>query len=333
MAKARPNLFLQIWGGLGARINTLLSVLYGMDANNMPHQLVVNWPMNDEYLDSPAGHSDHRESLFALHLKDLYDIKRPIKHICAKEFAVLSSVHTCYQLAYTQAPSRDPLFRGQIHFSTQPHDESFCIVGHQWMNIDGLHARILPKFKSVFDRNISLKPVAQRLVDSLLLEFNKTKRVVGLYIRQSTIHPAVSKWDAMSRMLPVFLEEASRDLDTKFFVCCDDHQYVQELRDKLKTIGKGDAVERVITVPKPGKFNDPEEMLHVTADIELMRHVDEFYPTWNSGLGILMAALRGDEFDRYGNTTALGSAIFKKDPEALCHTDVSPVTDGGWVLL
>ena len=332
MAKTRPNLYLQIWGGLGARINTLLSVLHGLDANNLPHQLSISWPMNNEYLDSPAGHSDHRESLFAIHLQDLYDIKRPIKYIEPKEFAVYSTMYTSYSLTYTQAPSRDPLFRGQIHFNTQPHDESFCIAGHQWMNIDGLHARILPKFKTIFERNMSLKPQAQRLVDSLMLEFNRTERVVGLYIRQSTIHPAVSKWDAMSRMLPVFREEAERDLDTKFFVCCDDHKYLTILRDELKSVGNGDAVERVITVPKPGKFNDPEEMLNVTADIELMRHVDVFYPTWNSGLGILMAALRGEEFDRYGNTTTLGSAVFAKSPDALCHTDVSPVTDGGWLL-
>jgi len=333
MAKVRPNLYLQIWGGLGARINTLLSVLYGLDANNLPHQLCVSWPMNDEHLDSAPGHSDFRESLFAIHLKSLYDFKRPIKYIDCNEFAVYSTMHTCYPLSYTQAPSRDPLFRGQIHFNNQPHDESFCIVGHQWMNIDGMHARVLPKFKTVFERNISLKPQAQSLVDSLLSEFERTERVVGLYIRQSTIHPAVSKWDAMSRMLPVFRKEALQNLNTKFFVCCDDHKYVTVLRDELKSIGKGDSEDRVITVPKPGKFNDPEEMLHVTADIELMRHVDVFYPTWNSGLGILMAALRGEEFDRYGNTTALGSAIFKKDASALCHSDVSPVSDGGWVLL
>lgn len=332
MAKTRPNLYLQIWGGLGARINTLLSVLYGMDANNMPHQLSISWPMNDENLEDPPGHSAHRESLFALHLKDLYDIKRPIKYIEPREFSVYSSMYTSYSLEYTQAPSRDPLFRGQIHFNTQPHDESFCIAGHQWMNIDGLHARILPKFKNVFERNVSLKPQAQMLVDSLLPEFERTKRMVGLYIRQSTIHPAVSRWDAMGRMLPVLREEAARDSTTKFFVCCDDHKYVDVLRNELKITAVRDVEDRVITVPKPGKFNDPEEMLNVTADIELMRHVDVFYPTWNSGLGILMAALRGEEFDRYGNTTALGAAIFKKDAEALCHADVSPVTDGGWLL-
>lgn len=328
MGNTRPNLYLQIWGGLGARINTLLSVLYGLEANNLPHQLVVNWPMNDEYLGSASGHSYKRESLFAIHLKDLYDIKRPIRYINAKEFSVYSTMHTSYSLKYTQAPSRDPLFRGQIHFSSQPHDESFCIAGHQWMNVDGLHARILPKFKSVYDRNISLKPQAQRLVDSLLLAFEGP--VVGMYIRQSTIHPAVSKWDAMGRMRPVLREELERDPSTSFFVCCDDHKYVDELREEVRELVPGEAQQRILTVPKPGKFNDPEEMLHVTADIELMRHVDKFYPTWNSGLGILMAALRGEEFDRYGNTTTLGSAVFKKDPKSLCHSDVSPVTDGGW---
>lgn len=325
------QLYLQIWGGLGARVNTLLTALYGLEANNLPHELCVHWPTDAKDIDEPEGHTRERERLFAIDLQDLYDIKRPIRYISREEFSEAASQHTFYSLDYTQAPSRDPLFRGQIHFSTQPADESFCIQGHQWMNIDGLHHRVLKRLAAVYDANIKLKPEMCKIRDGILARF-KGRKTFGFYIRGATVHPAVHHWKAFKRMFPVIREQATMDREALFFVCCDDHTYLKPIREEIARIDDNPRSNRLITVPKPNKFNDPEEMLRVTVDVEIMRQVDEFYPTWNSGLGILVAALRRDEFDRYGNTTKLGSAVFKKDPASHCHTDVDPVRDGGWFL-
>ena len=325
------QLYLQIWGGLGARVNTLLTALYGLEANNLPHELCVHWPMDASEINQPDGHTVLREKLFCANLDELYDVSRPIRYISAEEFREAAAAHTLYSLEYTQAPSRDPLFRGQIHFSTQPHDESFCIQGHQWMNIDGLHHRVLKRLAPVYDRNISLKPEMCKLRDGVLAQLRGHK-TFGFYIRGATVHPAVHHWKAFKRMFPVIREQATMDRSAKFFVCCDDHTYLKPIREEIARIDGNPRTNRLVIVPKPNKFNDPEEMLRVTVDIEVMRQLDEFYPTWNSGLGILTASLRGEDFDRYGNTTRLGSAVFKKDPASYCHADVHPVRDGGWFL-
>jgi hypothetical protein len=325
------QLYLQIWGGLGARINTLLTALYGLEANNLPHELCVHWPTDMTDIHEPEGHTSLRERLFAIDLDDLYDIACPIRYVSTEEFAEAASRHTLYPLEYTQAPSRDPLFRGQIHFNTQPHDESFCVQGHQWMNIDGLHHRVLKRLAAVYDRNLKLKPSMCKLRDGILAQF-KGRKVFGFYIRGATVHPAVGPWAAYDRMFPVIREQATMDRKALFFVCCDDHSYLRSIRQEIARIDGDPDGRRLITVPKPNKFNDPEEMRHVTVDIEVMRQVDEFYPTWNSGLGILIASLRGEDFDRYGNTTRLGGAVFMKNQASLCHHDVSPMRDGGWFL-
>ena len=65
--------------------------------------------------------------------------------------------------------------------------------------------------------------------------------------------------------------------------------YMRQLHRALKKW------DNVVTTPKPGIMNHPEEMLGVVVDIELMRHVDVYYPTWGSGLARLMSALREDE--------------------------------------
>ena len=76
--------------------------------------------------------------------------------------------------------------------------------------------------------------------------------------------------------------------DTLFFV-------ITECPDTVNSIRSEFGEENVVTTPKPGIMNHPEEMLGVVVDIELMRHVDVYYPTWGSGLARLMSALREDE--------------------------------------
>ena len=328
------NLYLQTWGGLGARINVVLSALYGLQSNNLPHRIKLHWPLaTQEALAAKGpkywrqneadGHTKNRERLFGANLSDLYDIDAPIEYITGEEFATASQKELFYTLDYTQAPSRNPLFRGQIHFNTQPHDEDFVIQGHQWMNIDGLHHRVLPRFKNTFDRYFKLKTPMAGVVRGMLKSFNE--HTVGVYIRSATIHPAVGPWDATGRMREMMRQKIVNEDKTKFFVCADDPNVMEHLKQEFPG--------RILHTVKPNKFNDPEEMRCVTADIELMRHTTEFYPTWFSGLGILMQALRGKPvFDRYGNTTSLGGANFVKDPNALCHPPGNPLVDGGWIF-
>jgi len=323
------KLYLQALGGLGARINTLLSVLYGLDVNKLPHELCVYWPLNIKHIN--RSNQRKRESIFAAKLEDLYEVKRPICYIEAEEFADAISKHTVYDLEHTQAPGRDPLTRQSIPFCTQPHHESFCVQGHQWMNIDGLHSKVLHHFSSTYDNNLKLKPEAEEARDLVIKKFSN-RRVIGLYIRQATTNRAVRSWRAYERMLPLIRKEALEDSSTLFFVCADDPSYVRLIYKELLDIDKSERTERLIVVPKPNRFNDIREMLCVTADIELMRHVDEFYPTWNSGLGVLMTALRKEKFDCYGNTTKLGGGVFKKDAAALCQSSSDPLEQGGWIL-
>ncbi len=328
-------LYLRAWGGLGARVNVVLSSLFGLDANQLPHKIKLSWPMSTEDAlqakgarywtdrDIAGGHTKNRERLFGAFLHDLYDIDVPIEYISPQEFNEAASKHLFYDLNYTQAPSRNPLFRGQVHFNTQPQDEDFVIEGHQWMNIDGLHHRVLPKFKHTYERHFSLKPEVSKVVKGMLRSFNK--HTIGVYIRSATIHPAVGPWNAAIRMREMMRTKLASNPKHNFFVCADDPNVITQLKQEFP--GK------ILHTIKPNKFNDPEEMRCVTADIELMRHTAEFYPTWFSGLGILMQALRGwSDFDRYGNTTALGGASFVKDPAALCHPPGDPLVDGGWIF-
>lgn len=323
------KLYLQVLGGLGARINALLSVLYGLDANRLPHELCLHWPLNTKHAHKHSR--PKREGVFAATLEDLYEVKRPVCYIEAEEFADAISKYTVYDLEHTQAPGRDPLTRQSIPFCTQPHDESFCIQGHQWMNIDGLHSKVLQNFSSTYDNNLKLRPHAEAARDLALEKFSN-RRVLGFYIRGSTTNRAVRSWHAYEKMLPVIRKEALKDSTTLFFVCADNIKYIRCIHGELIDIDKDKSTERLITVPKPNKFNDHREMMCVTTDIELMRHVDEFYPTWNSGLGTLMASLRNEEFDCYGNTTKLGGGVFKKDAEALCQPSSDPLEQGGWIL-
>ena len=116
------NLYLQAWGGLGARINVVLSALHGLQANNLPHKIKLHWPLatqealaakGPKYWSSNEadGHTKNRERLFGAHLFDLYDIDAPIENITGEEFAAASQKELFYTLDYTQAPSRNPLFR------------------------------------------------------------------------------------------------------------------------------------------------------------------------------------------------------------------------------
>lgn len=329
------NLYLRAWGGLGARVNVVLSALYGLDSNRLPHKIKLNWPMATEAglqskgprywnaRDIQGGHTKNRERLFGASLKDLYDIAIPIEYISSDEFNEAASKHLYYDLNYTQAPSRNPLFRGQVHFATQPNNEDFVVEGHQWMNVDGLHHRVLPRFKHIYERYFSLKPDVDKAARGMIRSFNE--HTIGVYIRSATIHPAVGPWDAAGRMREMMRTKLASNARHKFFVCADDPNVLHQLKQEFP--GK------ILHTIKPDKFNDPAEMRCVTADIEIMKKVRDFYPTWFSGLGILMTALRGwNDFDRYGNTTQLGGASFVKDPEALCHPPGDPLVDGGWIF-
>ena len=329
------SLYLRAWGGLGARINVVLSALYGLDSNQLPHKIKLNWPMvteadlqlkgprywNDR--DIQGGYTENRERLFGASLQDLYDIDTPIEYISSSEFDEAASKHLYYDLDYTQAPQRNPLFRGQVHFASQPHDEDFAVDGHQWMNIDGLHYRVLPRFKHIYERYFSLKPDCDKVSRDMLRSLNE--HTIGICIRSATTHPSVGPWDAASRMRKMMRTKLASNSKHKFFVSADDPTVLQQLKQEFP--GK------ILHTIKPGKFNDSAEMRCVTADIEIMKNVRDFYPTWGSGLAILMAALRGcSDFDRYGNTTKLGGANFVKLPEALCRPPGDPLVVGGWIF-
>ena len=274
------KIYLRPIGGLGAR---LIPLLQGLSAvRESSHELVVCWPLSSRRGGGRSG--AHREQSFELPLTDLYDFDPPITDMRESAYLAKTEELPYYPLRHTQNLDGS----GQTPVFLDDHEgEDFCVDAH------GLFQFVCPSPDSMtpvslleaYKGHFRLKPPQKALYDDLLVKF-EGRPTVGVYLRQSSgANYQVLRWDAERTLLPRMREQASRDSRTLFFVVSDEEPL-------LTAIVREFGAENVLITPKPHIVNHPDEMLGVTVDIELMRHVDIYYPTWGSWLGKIMGLVR-----------------------------------------
>ena len=272
-------LWLRTVGGLG---NRLLPLLMSLDAvERSGHSIFLNWPTK---YNERTSHSV-RESNFPHSISRLYDFD--VNLIGEQTWRARTREDLPYYgLKHTQLGKpalQDPDSR---QVPLQEHKETHVVVeAHGWLNVDGMGWEILGRLRDVYLKYFKLHEREQELFEETRAKF-AGRPVVGVYMRQ--LHRALKKWDAYGRITPEMRKHRDENPDTLFFV-------ISECPDTVNSIRSEFGSDNVVTTPKPGIMNHPEEMLGVVVDIELMRHVDVYYPTWGSGLARLMSALRKDE--------------------------------------
>ena len=276
------KLYLRPIGGLGAR---LIPLLQGLSAvRESSHELVVCWPLSSRRGGGRSG--AHREQSFELSLTDLYDFDPPITEM--EESAYLAkATHELphYPLRHTQnldGKGKSPVFLADHE------GEDFCVDAHGFFLLecpspgDSLAPGSLLR---AYTDHFRLKPPQKALYDDSLAKF-EDRPTVGVYLRQSQgANYQVLDWDARATLLPVMRSHAQRDPRTLFVIVCDEAVLLDEVIAEF-------GADNVLTTPKPRIVNHPDEMLSITVDIELMRHVDIYYPTWGSWLGKIMGLVR-----------------------------------------
>ena len=272
-------LWLRAVGGLG---NRLLPLLMSLDAvERSGHRILLNWPT--KY--NKRGSHTVRESNFPHSISRLYDIDMDLiaeqtwRARIKEDLPYYGLKHTQLGKDALQNPNsrRVPLRENK--------DTHVVVEAHGWLNLDGEGWEILSRLREIYLKYFKIHRQEQELFEQTRAKFSG-RPVVGVYMRQ--LHRALKKWNAYGRITPEMRKHQTEDPNTLFFVISECPKTVASLRSEF-----GD--ENVITTPKPGIMNHPDEMLGVVVDIELMRHVDVYYPTWGSGLARLMSALRGDE--------------------------------------
>tara|TARA_R110002020_G_scaffold276042_2_gene491233 strand:- start:1705 stop:2547 length:843 start_codon:yes stop_codon:yes gene_type:complete len=278
MARDANTLFLRAVGGMGNRLLPLLASLAGIARSG--HTLALNWPT------SYRGTSSHamKEANFPLCVSELYNVSFPT--ITEEEWRDVSREGLpSYGLKYTQ------LGMDQIQSSARPvpflehKDSSLVVEAHGWLDVDGEGWQLVQRMAELYDEYLKLHGKQQEVRDQVLKSF-RSRPTVGVYMRQ--LHPKLRSWDAYGRIVPQMRQHREEDPSTLFFVISECPATVQRLKEEF-----GD--RNIVTTPKPGIMNHPEEMKGVVVDIEVMRHVSVYYPTYGSGMARLMSALRGEE--------------------------------------
>ena len=275
-----PKLFIRLVGGFGARLLPLLQTLAAAEESG--HQPVICWPQSSSGFGECTGRK--REQSFEAHLLDLYDFNYDLTYTSESNFFAKAGQHPFYPLKHTQ--NLDGKGKSPVYLSHHE-GESLCIEAHgvYLLEPDSLGRVCLDvhPLREMYRRTFRLKEKCQNIYDSILPMFNE-RHTVGVYIRQSRgANRQVLDWNAQSLLIPRMEEHLEED-NSQFFVVCDDREIMRVLANRF---GK-----RIITTPKPGVLNHPDEMLGVTVDIALMAHVEVFYPTWGSWLGKLLGLIR-----------------------------------------
>ena len=271
-------LHLRTVGGLGNRLLPLLMALDGIERSG--HTLSVTWPT--VYRD--GGHQI-REQNFPLHLSQLYDVNFSTSSD-AEWVAAMRQCSVHYGLGHTEIglqELRDPAGRAVPLMENS--GNSLTVESHGWLNVDGEGWSVVLRLRKAYEKSLKLHPEDQEVFQAVLDSF-RGRPTVGVYMRQ--LHPKLRNWDAYGRITPKMREHLREDAETAFFVISECPGTVQRLKDEF---GEG----RVITTPKPGIMNHPDEMKGVVVDIEVMRYVSVYYPTWGSGMARLMSAIRDEE--------------------------------------
>ena len=278
MTRDVNTLFLRAVGGMGNRLLPLLASLDGIKGSG--HAFALNWPT------SYRGTSSHalKESNFPLCVSELYNVNFPM--LTEGEWrAVNHEGLPAYGLRHTQ------LGVAQMQASARPvpfadyKDSSLVVEAHGWLNVDGNGWQLVQRMAELYDEHLKLHDEQQEVRDQVLKSFGG-RPTVGVYMRQ--LHPKLKSWDAYGRIVPQMRQHIKKDPDTLFFVISECPRTVQQLKEEF-----GD--RNIVTTPKPGVMNHPEEMKGVVVDIEVMRHVGVYYPTYGSGMARLMSAMRGEE--------------------------------------
>jgi len=278
------KIYLRPIGGLGARLIPLLQVMSAV--RESPHELVVCWPLTSKPGKARSGSS--REQSFEIGLSDLYDFDPPVTEISEEGYLAKTEDLPHYPLKHTQNLDGN----GQTPVYLREHwDEDFCVDAHGLFQFISRDARatepsaLLLAYLDLF----RLKPPQKALYDDFMERFEVDRPKVGVYLRQSRgANYQVLEWDARNTLLPTMRKCVEQwDVPPLFFVVCDEEPLLNEVITEFGT-------ENVVTTPKPHIVNHPDEMLSITVDIELMRRVDIYYPTWGSWLGKLMGLVRWD---------------------------------------
>lgn len=272
-------LWLRAVGGFGNRLCPLLMSLDAIERSG--HALYLNWPT------SYHENKSHRtlENNFPHSISRLYDIE--LNLISESTWRARTKEDLPYYgLNQTQIGEEILKANGKKQIPIQQHKDTHIVVeAHGWLNYDNAGAEIIGRMKDIYLKYLKLHASEQAVFDETFAKFSN-RPVVGAYMRQ--LHPSLRSWNAYGRIAPKMRKHAKENPDTLFFV-------VSECPRTVASIRKEFGEQNVVTTPKPGVMNHPDEMLGVVVDIELMRHVDVYYPTWGSGLGRLMSALRQEE--------------------------------------
>ena len=275
-----PKLFIRLVGGFGARLLPLLQTLAATEESG--HQPVICWPQSTGGFGECQGRK--REQSFEAHLLDLYDFDDDLTYTSESNFFAKAEIHPHYPLKHTQ--NLDGSGKSPVYLSDHASSD-LCISAHgvYLLNPDSLGRTNLDvaPLRDLYHRTFKLKEPQQSIYNSIAPKLQE-RHTVGVYIRQSRgANHQVLAWDAQSMLLPRMQEHVDQD-NSQFFVVCDDREIMRKL---VNCFGR-----RIITTPKPGVVNHPEEMLSITTDIALMRLVDVYYPTWGSWLGKLFGLVR-----------------------------------------
>jgi|TARA_R110000824_G_scaffold82768_14_gene207500 hypothetical protein len=272
------TLYLRTVGGMGNRLVPLLMSLDGIERSG--HSFALNWPTTYR----KGGHRT-KEQNFPLKLSHLYDVDLPI--ISTEEWQEITQQGLPhYGLKHTQMGV--PELRGpdgrSVPFEKHA-GNSFTVESHGWLNVDGEGWDAVLRMGKIYDKYLKLHADSQEVLQGVLKKL-EGRPSVGAYMRQ--LHPKLKEWDAYGRIAPKMREHAEEEPDTVFFI-------ISECRNTVRRIVDEFGEDNVVTTPKPGIMNHPEEMRGVVVDIEVMRHVGVYYPTWGSGLARLMSAIRYEE--------------------------------------
>lgn len=252
----------------------------------LAHDLVVCWPQSSGGgRGGPTG--PHREQAFELGVNDLYSFELPITDMAESAYLAKTQEYSHYPLRHTQ--NLDGTGKSPVYCAAHKNN-SFCVDVHGAYHLVGALRKCGEKPDSaalgeLYRGRFNLRP-AQKEVYERLKKRLEGRRTVGVYIRQSRgANYQVLGWNATQKILPKLREHAQEDPSTLFFVVSDQKSILDDI---VKEFGD----DNVLTTPKPHIVNHPDEMLAVTVDIELMRDVDVYYPTWGSWLGKLMGLVR-----------------------------------------
>jgi len=289
------KLYLRPVGGFGARMIPLLQVMSAIE-REFSHSLVVCWPLHTTSSGGRAGST--RERVFPLSINDLYALDPPLTTTRETVHGAKAREFTHYSLKHTQ--NLDGKGKSPVHLSHHV-NESFCIDAHGYFSLDPDRPNALvtdaKEMGLLYSEKFKLHPRQQDLYESLKQRM-EGRPTVGVYLRQSKgANYQVRGWNATGSILPKMRHHYAKDSSTLFFVVSDEKPILDRIVEEF-------SADNVLMTPKPNIVNHPDEMLGVVVDIELMRHVDIYYPTWGSWLGKLMGLVR--EGDGCENPLAWG---------------------------